>query len=253
MRILIVDGWTKDGSLDHLHAGCVTQAQIFESLIKEKLPEVLITTVDTCSPGSTADTDLSQFRAAIWTGGGGSIYEANDFNRGQLDLCERVLSTVPYLWGSCWGMQVVVSVFGGSVSRARIPEIGIASGIELGSSDTAKKFFSSKPPKFDAPAHHRDEIVRLPGMFEVLAENHATMQAITTNGGQIFCTQYHPELPYDYIGKLLSFWAANYRDLFTEHEFHSLLTTLSMKENAEGDTRKIEFQNWLASLSQDLN
>ncbi len=251
MQILIVDGWTHDGNLDHFRAGCVTQAQIFEALVKETVPGVATTTVTTHEPAAAAEIDLDDFQVAIWTGGGGNIYEDNDFNRDQLSLCERVLAEVPYLWGSCWGLQVVVTVLGGLVTEARMPEIGIASDIVVRSSDPAQKLFREKHGKFDAPTHHGDEVSRLPAAFEILAENKVTLQAVAANDGKILCTQYHPELPYDYVRKLLEFWEPNYRDLYTAQEFQTLLATLSAREAADRNQRTTEFRNWLGSIPDE--
>jgi GMP synthase (glutamine-hydrolysing) len=249
MQFLIVDGWTRDGNADHFGAGCETQAEVFAELVKETLPEATTTIVDTQTPGATAHLDLKQFQAAIWTGGGGNIYEKNDFNRDQLTLCERVLDDVPFLWGSCWGLQVIVTVLGGLVVKAPAPEIGIASDIVIKDSDNEQMLYRAKPTRFDAPTHHGDEIARLPGGFEILAENNVTLQAVVADGGKIYCTQYHPELPYDYIKKLLTFWAPNYRELFSEQEFQTLLVALTEKEPREKSLRKIEFNNWLVSIS----
>lgn len=249
MQVLIVDGWALDGSLDHPRAGVETQAQVFETLIKETLPDATITTVNTHVPSAPVELDLKQYNAAVWTGGGGNIYENGEFDRAQLALCERVLADVPFYWGSCWGMQVVVTVLGGLIANAGVPEICIASDITVRSTDSAQKLYRGKPTRFDAPAHHFDEVANLPRDFEIIAENNVTLQAVTTNDGKIFCTQYHPELPYDYIGKLVDYWSKNYRDFFTEQEFRNLLAKLPAKEQIENKSRKIEFQNWLDLIS----
>ena len=167
------------------------------------------------------------------------------FNRRQLELGERVLADVPHVWGSCWGFQVIVTVCGGKVAPARTPEIGIATGITARTVDYAQAIYRGKPPTFDAPAHHFDEIAQLPREFDVIAENAITLQAVVSKDRRVFCTQYHPELPYDYIGKLLMHWAPNYTSMFTEEAFQSLLAGLKKKEKEEKTLRKIEFRNWL--------
>ena len=250
MRLLIVDGWTREGNLSHAVAGCEKQAGVFESLVRECLPETDIRIVDTHSDAGPADLDFSQFDAAIWTGGGGNIYKNDLFNRRQLELGERVLADVPHVWGSCWGFQVIVTVCGGEVAPARTPEIGIATGITARTVDYAQTIYRGKPPIFDAPAHHFDEIAQLPGGFDIIAENVITLQAVVSKDRRVFCTQYHPELPYDYIGKLLVQWAPNYTSMFTEEAFQSLLAGLKKKEKAEKSLRKIEFRNWLEFVRQ---
>ena len=107
MRLLIVDGWTREGNQSHALAGCAEQTRVVESLVRECLPEADIRIVDTHSDAGRADLDFSEYDAAIWTGGGGNIYEDDPFNRRQLELGERVLADVPHVWGSCWGFQVI--------------------------------------------------------------------------------------------------------------------------------------------------
>ncbi len=245
MRILIVDGWTQEGNLSHAHAGVEEQARVFEALVRECRPEAEIRIVDTHVDSEQSDQDFSGFDAAIWTGGGGNIYENVPFNRRQLALGERVLADVPHVWGSCWGFQVITTVCGGEVAPARTPEIGIARGISTRSLDFAETMYRGKPRPFDAPAHHFDETARLPREFEIVAENATTLQAVVSKDRRITCTQYHPELPYDYIGKLMLHWAPNYTSMFAEDDFRNLLAGLKKKEKEEKSFRKIEFRNWL--------
>ncbi|MFT5113593.1 MAG: GMP synthase (glutamine-hydrolyzing) [Parasphingorhabdus sp.] len=252
MNILIIDGWTKDGNQDHYRAGCVRQTEVFEALIKDTLPGSKIHTICTDRPESSSAVGLDVYDAAVWTGGGGNIYLNNAFNREQLALCERVLAKVPYFWGSCWGLQVVVTVFGGLVTKALVPEIGIARKIVRCPTTISHDLFQGKPNTFDAPAHHADEVSRLPSGFEILAENDVTMQVIESVDRKIFCTQYHPELGYDYLRKLLEYWRPNYTKLFTEIELQQLLQDLTTKEHKEGSLRKIELQNWLKLTAQNI-
>ena len=70
MRLLIVDGWTREGNQSHAVAGCEKQAGVFESLVRECLPETEIQIVDTHNDAGPPDLDYSEYEAAIWTGGG---------------------------------------------------------------------------------------------------------------------------------------------------------------------------------------
>ena len=245
MRILIVDGWTLEGNRSHAHAGVQEQTHIFESLVREYQPEAGIRVVNTHVDAGPSDLNFSGYDAAVWTGGGGNIYKDDLFNRRQLQLGERVLADVPHVWGSCWGFQVITTVCGGEVAPARNPEIGIARDIATRSLDYADIMYRGKPRPFDAPAHHFDETARLPREFDVVAENATTLQAVVSRDRRITCTQYHPELPYDYIGKLMQHWASNYTSMFAEDDFRNLLEGLKKKEREDNNFRKIEFRNWL--------
>lgn len=245
MRLLIIDGWTREGNQTHANAGVEEQARVFEALVREFQPEAEVRIVHTYGDARTADLDFSGYDGAVWTGGGGNVYEDNPFNRRQLELGERVLANVPHVWGSCWGFQVITTVCGGEVAPARRPEIGIARDVTVRSVDYAETLYRGKPHPFDAPAHHFDETARLPREFEIVAENATTLQAVVSKDRRITCTQYHPELPYDYIGKLMLHWAPNYTSMFAEDDFRNLLAGLKKKEREDKNFRKIEFRNWL--------
>lgn len=245
MRLLIIDGWNLEGNRSHAHAGVQEQTHIFEALVRESQPEAEVRIVHTYSDTGIPDLDFSRYKGAVWTGGGGNIYKDEPFNRRQLALGERVLADVPHVWGSCWGFQVITTVCGGEVAPARRPEIGIATDISVLSVDYADIMYRGKPRPFDAPAHHFDETARLPKEFEIVAENATTLQAVVSKDRRITCTQYHPELPYDYIGKLMLHWAPNYASMFAEDDFQNLLAGLKKKEKEEKSFRKIEFRNWL--------
>ena len=63
-----------------------------------------------------------------------------------------------------------------------------------------------------------------------------------------FCTQYHPELPYNYIGKLMSYWKRNYLKIMSENEFEELLNKLQSFENEDQFNRELELLNWLENI-----
>lgn len=250
MNILIIDGWTTSGNDDHGRAGCKTQAELIKDLVNAVVPEAHTTIIDSNTDRSPDKLVTEDYAAAIWSGGGGNIYVNNAHNRHQLALCETVLSEVPKIWGSCWGLQVLVSVCGGKVSPSATPEIGIATDISYRMDLSASSIYRGKDTPFDAPAHHYDEVLVLPDSFDIVAENANTLQAVASKDGRIFCTQYHPELPYDYLRQLLAYWAVNYQSLFSQAEFEILLRTLEDKERIEHESRSLEIRNWLTSLLQ---
>ena len=115
MKILVVNGWTEDGDKDHEKAGCALQKNIFNNLIKELIPDVVVDNYSSYSPNKFI---LDSYEAFMWTGGGGNIYENNQHNKSQLNLCSKILSLGKPIWGSCWGMQVIVTALGKKVFKS---------------------------------------------------------------------------------------------------------------------------------------
>ena len=245
MRLLIVDGWTREGNLSHALAGCEAQAGVFASLVRECLPEADIRIVDTNSEAGPADLDFSQYDAAIWTGGGGNIYEDDRFNRRQLELGERVLADVPHVWGSCWGFQVIVTVCGGRWRRPARRKSASQPVLRPEQWITLRPFIEANRPRSMRPLIISTRLHNCHASLTLSPKTRLRYRPLYRRTGAVFCTQYHPELPYDYIGKLLVHWAPNYTSMFTEEAFQSLLAGLKKKEKEEKTLRKIEFRNWL--------
>ncbi len=246
-KILIINGWTKDGDEQHLQANCILQKNIFKNLIKNILPNSHIDSCDTDE--ESENLDVSSYDAFMWTGGGGNIYEKNKHNYFQLKLCEKIIDKKKPIWGSCWGMQVIVTALGGVVKKSLKPEFGYSKNIKINNSLLINSIYNNKSRSFDAPAHHYDIIDKLPIEFKIIAENDMCIQSIYSKQSNIFCTQYHSELPYDYIANLMIFWKENYKNIFTETEFDELIKYLNNKEKEDKGQRLIEINNWLTSLS----
>tara|TARA_B100000965_G_scaffold129570_1_gene107863 strand:- start:391 stop:1146 length:756 start_codon:yes stop_codon:yes gene_type:complete len=249
-KILIINGWTKQGDEQHIQASCILQKNIFESLIKNYLPNSQVNTCDTYDENEIINVD--NYDAFMWTGGGGNIYEKNSHNYLQLKLCEKIMEKKKPIWGSCWGMQVIITALGGSVKKSQKPEFGYSKNINITSSTLNNSIYKDKNNIFDAPAHHYDIVNQLPTEFEIISENEICIQSIYSTSSNIFCTQYHSELPYDYIASLMLFWKENYKNFFSETKFNEILRYLEIKEKEDKGQRLKEIDNWLSFLTNSL-
>ena len=245
MKILIINGWTRYGDDQHLQAKCVLQKNIFKNLVKNYLPNSQVDIHDSYDENKNIDN----YDAYMWTGGGGNIYENNSHNYSQLKLCEKIIEIDKPIWGSCWGMQVIVTALGEVNKKCQKPEFGYSKDIKIISSTLNNSIYKGKSNIFDAPAHHYDIVNKLPNEFEIISENEICIQSIYSSSKKIFCTQYHPELPYDYIANLMKFWKENYKNFFSEFEFNEILKHLESKEKEDKGQRLQELSNWLSLLS----
>ena len=245
-KILVINGWTKDGDQQHKDAKCILQKDIFANIIKIALPNSEVTILDTYPEKN--DYNLNNFDAFMWSGGGGNIYEINDHNNSQLNFCKKIIEKNKPIWGSCWGMQVIVTAMGGNVIKCETPEFGLSKDIEIINSKLNNSIYKGKGKIFDAPAHHFDIIEKIPSGFEIVSKNSICIQSIYSSARNIFCTQYHSELPYDYIANLMIFWRNNYTAYFTEDEFDKKILSLKKKEEEDLGNRLIEINNWLSQF-----
>ncbi|MAV82581.1 MAG: hypothetical protein CMI90_03845 [Pelagibacteraceae bacterium] len=246
MKILVVNGWSEDGDKDHIKAGCILQTNIFVNIIKRYLPNVI---VDVFNSYEFHDQfELKSYQAFMWTGGGGNIYDKNKHNKSQIQLCQEILELQKPIWGSCWGMQVLVSALGRKVVKTNIPEFGYSKNIKIINPILNNSIYKNKELVFDAPAHHYDIITEVPNGFEIISENNNCIQSIYSPSKNIFCTQYHPELPYDYIANLMIYWKNNYINYYTPEDFNNLIKYLRIKEQKDSGSRLLEIRNWLKYL-----
>ena len=147
-----------------------------------------------------AGTGLDNYDGVTMTGSALNIYNGGPPVTRQIELAKAVFDAGVPFFGSCWGLQVAVTAAGGEVrANPRGREFGFARRILLSDAGREHALFAGKPPLFEAPTVHRDEIASLPTGAALLAANDFGVQAASfTHGrGTFWGVQYHPE--YDYL------------------------------------------------------
>ncbi len=232
-----------DASADqqHLKANCPLQTFFFKEIILQQKKNYQVDIFNTYE-GKINLNDLKDYDAFMWTGGLGNIYEKNEFNSYQLKIAGEILKLNKPIWGSCWGLQVFVTVYGGKIIRSKKPEFGFSSNIHIKKSHPV---YDNKLDYFTAPGHHYDVAVQLPKEFIILAENNYSIQSIYSESGNLFCTQYHPELPFSFIANLMVYWKKNYLKIMSEKSFKNLVSELRLLEINDIYKRKTELINWI--------
>jgi GMP synthase (glutamine-hydrolysing) len=146
-----------------------------------------------------AGVGLDAYDGVTMTGSALNVYNGGDPVTRQIELAKAVFAAGVPFFGSCWGLQVAVTAAGGEVrANPRGREFGFARRILLSDAGREHPLFAGKPPTFEAPCIHRDEIASLPPGAATLAVNDFGVQAASfTHGrGTFWGVQYHPE--YDY-------------------------------------------------------
>jgi len=97
---------------------------------------------------------------------------------------------IPVL-GICYGMQLIVKIFGGTVKRSPKREYGRAR-LHI---DKRDKLFQNLPKSFISWMSHGDYAARMPDDFVRLAHTeNSGYAAIAHKSKKIFCVQFHPEV-----------------------------------------------------------
>ncbi len=163
MKILLVDNGT-------------TLLSKLEKLIPEK--EVVVR-VDDLNREMSDDFDLVILS-------GSSKYSVMEDVEKFVQEIDLIKNTQKPLIGICFGFELIVKAFGGSLKRLEVKDKGIQE-IEI-----LDKKLSDKPV-VSVYESHRWEIEKLPGIFNVLARSKTGPEIIKHKNLPIYGFQFHPE------------------------------------------------------------
>jgi len=198
-RLLVIEGNTAAGRARHQAAGGTVASEGYAALLRELLPGAV---VDIAYPADSAASlpdrmALEGYDGVTITGSALHVYEGGPEIQRQIDLVRAVLGAGTPVFGSCWGLQLLMAAAGGSVRRnPKGREVGFGRAIRLTAAGREHPMYAGKADSFDAVTVHLDEVETLAPDTTVLALNAmAGVQAaeIRHNGALAWGVQYHPE------------------------------------------------------------
>ena len=261
LKLLIVEGNTKEENSNFNKAGCVPQSENFKQHVKMFEPNCEI---DIVEPGddsaiSKIIDSLKKYDGIILTG---STLRIDDFSnevKKHIDFAKTCFKHEKKIFAACWGLQITVNAAGGKCRVAPSgPHVGIAYDIELTNEGKKHKLYSSKPHKFTTPAFNYDEVEIPPNNAVVLASNKINkFEALhfTVGNSEIWGLQYHPEIPYDYMIKLIKHRSKKLIDnksFKNETEINQHISLIEKaKVQLKDDIRLLELKNWINYLKEN--
>jgi len=258
LKLLIVEGNTKEENSNFNNAGCIPQSENFKQHVKMFEPNCEINIVE---PGD--DSAISKIIASLKKYDGiiltGSTLRIDDFSneiKKHIDFVKTCFKHEKKIFAACWGLQIAATAAGGKCRVAPSgPHVGIAYDIELTDEGKKHKLYSSKPHKFTTPAFNYDEVEIPPNNAVVLASNKINkFEALhfTVGNSEIWGLQYHPEIPYDYMIKLIKHRSKKLIDnksFKNESEINQHISLIEKaKVQLKDDIRLLELKNWLNYL-----
>ena len=258
LKLLIVEGNTKEENSNFNKAGCVSQSENFKQHVKMFEPNCEINIVE---PGD--DSAISKIIASLKKYDGiiltGSTLRIDDFSneiKKHIDFVKTCFKHDKKIFAACWGLQIATTAAGGKCRVAPGgPHVGIAYDIELTDEGKKHKLYSSKPHKFTTPAFNYDEVEIPPNNALVLASNKINkFEALhfTVGSSEIWGLQYHPEIPYDYMIKLIKYRSKKLisnKSFKNETEINQHVSLIEKaKAQLKDDIRLLELKNWLNYL-----
>ena len=258
LKLLIVEGNTKKENSNFNKAGCVPQSENFKQHVKMFEPNCEI---DIVEPGddsviSKIITSLKKYDGIILTGSTLRIDDESNEVKKHINFAKTCFKHEKKIFAACWGLQVAVTAAGGKCRVAPSgPHVGIAYNIELTNEGKKHKLYSSKSHKFTTPAFNYDEVEIPPSNAVLLASNKINkFEALhfTVGNSEIWGLQYHPEIPYDYMIKLIKHRSKKLIDnksFKNENEINQHISLIEKaKVQLKDDNRLLELKNWLNYL-----
>ncbi len=279
LKLLIVEGNTKEGRDMAIAAGSQTQSDLYEKTLLWLRPDAQCMIV--CPADADAilpkGADLEAFHGIIWTGSSLNIYEDDPAITRQIDFMKTCFEHNVKIFGSCWGLQVAVVAAGGKVVRnQKGREIGIARDIHTTEEGQTHPLYSGKTGPFDAVAVHLDHVEDLPVGATVLSGNDMSeVQALEIKyGNAIFWgVQYHPEFDLKYMAYILQKYkkmlvdenicadetavdqlSADYNNMHNDKSRDDLRKRLKMRDDViDPSVRLQEVSNWLEFVEHTVH
>lgn len=177
-----------------------SSGETFVDMLAELVPEARCDRITPADAGATPleVTAIEHYDAVFLTGSPLHVYVDTPEVARQLRFMRDVFASGTPAFGSCAGLQVAAAAAGGTVrSMKSRREAGFARRIAPTDAGRAHPLLRDRPPAFDAPAIHTDEVAELPPGALLLASNGVTeVQAaeIRFARGVFWGVQYHPEL-----------------------------------------------------------
>jgi len=260
LKLLIVEGNTKEENSNFNKAGCVPQSENFKQHVKMIEPncEMDIVEPNDDSTVSKIISSLKKYDGIVLTGSTLRINDESNEVKKHINFVKTCFKHEKKIFAACWGLQVAVTAAGGKCRVAPSgPHVGIAYDIELTKEGKKHKLYTSKPHKFTTPAFNYDEVETPPNNAVLLASNKINkFEALhfTVGNSEIWGLQYHPEIPYDYMIKLIKHRSKKLIDnksFKNETEINQHISLIEKaKVQLKDDIRLLELKNWINYLKK---
>ncbi len=199
LRLLVAEGEPPETRERRRESVGRSSGETYVDLLAQLAPEARIDRV-TPTDGERRTPDLgsvADYHAVFLTGSPLHLWKETPEGRRQVEFMRAVFDAGVPAFGSCAGLQVATVAAGGSVRPMRVMETGFARRITPTQAGAAHPMLQGRPPAYDAPAIHTDEVGALPDGATLLAGNTScAVQAaqIRSGAGVFWGAQYHPEI-----------------------------------------------------------
>ena len=258
LHLLIVEGNLREENQSFTTGGIKTHTESLKESIYYITKNISIDVVNPSSDENISKRvrELDKYDGMIWGGSSLNIYNDTVEIRRQLNFMRECQKKIKQILAICWGMQVAVTVAGGTVKRSpNGAHRGIAHRIIINEDGLKHPIYKNKNPIFNTPALNFDEVSTLPKGATLLSSNSVNkVMGIHFKSGEsnIWGIQYHPEITYDKMISLIHFRSKKLikNKTFKDHKEINKHVEMIENENkiTNKDSRMRELENWLNFL-----
>ena len=220
--------------------------------------------IDVANPSSDPNIfenlkNLNEYDGLIWGGSSLNIYNNTIEIRRQIDFMKECQNKIKKMLAICWGMQVAVTAAGGEVKKCeKGTHRGIAHKIKINENGLKHSLYKDKNNDFNTPAFNFDEVTKIPENSIILSSNSInSIQGLNfkIKDCDIWGIQYHPEISYDKMIRLIHFRTDRLIDKKAFKDQNEINNHVQMieKENkvSNKNLRMMELRNWLNYLNEN--
>ena len=262
LKLLVVEGNLIEENRNFKRAGIETHTESLSDSLNFFNKNINLDVVNPSSDKNIMNKvkDLNKYVGLIWGGSSLNIYNNTEEIKRQISFMRECQNKIKKILAICWGMQVAVKAVGGEVKKSSSGfHIGIANDIEINEQGLIHPLYKSKKKLFNSPAFNFDEVVTLPENAVCLASNKINkIQSIymKKNHSEIWGLQYHPEITYGKMIKLINFRKdrlINFRKVFNdENQIKEHITFIEKERSISNkEHRMTELKNWLKNLNEN--
>ena len=262
LKLLVVEGNLIEENRNFKRAGIETHTESLSDSLNFFNKNINLDVVNPSSDKNIMNKvkDLNKYDGLIWGGSSLNIYNNTEEIKRQIYFMRECQNKIKKILAICWGMQVAVKAVGGEVKKSSSGfHIGIANDIEINEQGLIHPLYKSKKKLFNSPAFNFDEVVTLPENAVCLASNKINkIQSIymKKNHTEIWGLQYHPEITYGKMIKLINFRKdrlINFRKVFNdENQIKEHITFIEKERSISNkEHRMTELKNWLKNLNEN--
>ena len=260
-KILIVEGNLKEENQQFTNVGIKTHTESLKDSISYFTTDLEI---DVANPSSDPNIfenlkNLNEYDGLIWGGSSLNIYNNTIEIRRQIDFMKECQNKIKKMLAICWGMQVAVTAAGGEVKKCeKGTHRGIAHKIKINENGLKHSLYKDKNNDFNTPAFNFDEVSKIPENAIILSSNSInSIQGLNfkIKDCDIWGIQYHPEISYDKMIRLIHFRTDRLIDKKAFKDQNEINNHVQMieKENkvSNKNLRMMELRNWLNYLNEN--